>query len=116
MSVAKPNITIKRHDTRPSLRVRLIQKSDGEPVDLTGATALFYMKDSVGVLKVNGGAAAVEVPETDGYIRYDWAVGDTDTSDDYIAEFEVDYGGGAKLTVPSKGVIKIKVVEDLNDA
>jgi len=106
---------MKRHDRRPVLRMTVTKKSDGTARDFTGATAKFLMYDADGNEKVNA-TAAIESPPTDGVLRYDWAAGDTDTEGEFKAEFEVDYGGGDKLTIPNSGFLVIKIYEDLNDA
>ena len=106
---------LKRHDRRPVLRMTVTKVSDGTPLDFSGATAKFLMYDMSGVEKVNA-VAAIESPTTGGVLRYDWQTGDTDTEGEYHAEFEVDYGGGDKLTIPNNGYLVIKIYEDLDDA
>jgi len=104
---------IKRHDRRPSLRIRALQ--DGLPLDLTGASARFLMYSCEGTQKVNA-VAAIESPVTAGIVRYDWAALNVDTAGSYRGEFELDFGAGIKLTVPNRDYIPIRVVEDLNNA
>lgn len=106
---------IKRHDLRPSIRISVTNASDGSAYDLTGATATFLMYDCDGNMKVTA-AAAIEAPATDGILRYDWIAGDTDTEGEWLAEFEVDFGGGDKITFPNNGVLTVRIYEDLNDA
>lgn len=106
---------MKRHDRRPVLRMTVTKQSDGSALDFTGATAKFLMYDSEGVEKVNA-VAAIEAPPTSGILRYDWQAGDTDTEGEYKAEFEVDYGGGDKLTIPNADFLFVKIYEDLNNS
>jgi len=86
---------LKRNDTGPSVRIQVQSRETGKPIDLTGAFAVFSMTDRDGVLKVNRSSAVVETGD-EGFVRYDWAAGDTDTAGVFDAEFEVDYGGGVK--------------------
>jgi hypothetical protein len=90
------------------------KKSDGTPLDLSGATAIFLMYDSDGTEIVNA-SAAIEAPTTDGILRYDWQAGDTDISGEFKAEFEVDYGAGDKITIPNQGYLIVRIYDDLDD-
>lgn len=105
---------IKRWDRLPKLRLAAKSNVDGSPVDFTGATARFLMADESGTLKVDY-PAIVEDPPTDGIVQYDWQSGDTDTAGEYRAEFELDFGGPEKLTLPTAGYILVKIYEDLNN-
>lgn len=104
---------IKRNDRRPRLRVQLT--SNSLPVDLNGAVAVrFYMKTAPGATaKINQPATFVD--KTSGTVEYAWAVGDTDTSGNYIAEFEVDWGGSPaeKQTFPSSSYFTVTINDDL---
>ena len=91
-------------------------RSTALPLDLTGATAKFLMRNkTTKVLKVNT-TASIDSPPTAGTVSYTWLGTDTDTRGEYDAEFEIDYGGGSKLTVPTETYIAIQIVEDLDDA
>lgn len=66
---------------------------DGAPVDLTGATVTFYMRESSSaVLKVSGAAATVDNAAT-GSVHYSWAAADVDTSGYWIGWWRVTSGG-----------------------
>lgn len=65
---------------------------DGAPVDLTGATVKFMMREeSSATPKVNATATVVDV--LGGQVRYDWAALDVDTKGEYRAWFRVTMSG-----------------------
>jgi len=102
---------IKRGDRREPIE-RVLRGSDGNPVDLTGASVRFIMKTLEGVVKVDAGATIVGTPSA-GRVRYSWGATDTDTAGPFRAEFEVTFGDGTKQTFPNKDFIAVLVVEDL---
>ena len=115
-------LTIKKHDTLPKPKFKVVQKDPSDPsstipVDLTGATAKFLMvtDDDLRTLKVDA-AATIISPETDGEIEYSWIAADTDTIGDYLGEVEIIFTGGEKLTLPNDDTFQIKVVADYNDS
>lgn len=101
---------MKKGDRYPVARATLYN-ADGSLMNLTGATITFRMRSrSGGALKVNAAGTIVGDP-TLGVVQYAWAVGDTDTVDNYDAEFAVSIGGLAQ-TVPASGYVLV-VVEDV---
>lgn len=83
------SIKIVQNDTRPALDFSLTQ--DGAPVDLTGCTVKFYMKNSTtGSVKINGATCAI-TDATKGKCRYNWTGSDTDTVGTYLGEVEVTF-------------------------
>jgi hypothetical protein len=100
---------LKRNDLEPALRATL-KDADG-PVNLTGLTVRFLMRDSSGILKASGLCTLVDAPN--GVVTYSWQSGDTDTAGDYTAEFEVTVSVGRTRTFPNGGYIQITIVEDL---
>lgn len=103
---------MKTGDIAPSIRRKLTSATDGSPVDLTGASAKFLMKDSAGNEKVNA-AAVVESPESGGVVRYDWDVADVDEYGTFEAEFQIVLSGGAVYTMPNDGYIIVEFTEQL---
>lgn len=102
---------IKRHDTRPVLEAQ-IQDATGAAVDLTGCTVRFLMLSTAGGQpKINAACAIID--PTVGKVRYIWHEGDTDTSGDYYAEFEVTFPDGSVYTVPNDGFLTIKIQRDI---
>lgn len=83
------SIKIVRNDTRPPLEFTITQ--DGAPVDLTGATVKFYMKDATaGTVKISGALCAI-VDAVKGKCRYNWIAADTNTLGTYLGEVEVTF-------------------------
>lgn len=106
---------IKRHARRPYLRM-YVKDQDGNAFDFTGAVDVtFILSDFDGNL-VFAKTGVIETPVTSGYLKYEWAAGDTDTAGEYRAEFDVNYGGSEKLTIPTKGNLLVKIYEDLDNA
>lgn len=93
--------SVKQGDTAPLLIVGLEHDSD-TAIDLTGATVEFHMRNrDTGVVKVDAAANVESVEDVE--VRYDWAVGDTDTPGWYEFEFEVTYADGRQETFPNTG-------------
>lgn len=102
---------LKTGDTQPSIRRKLISKTDGTPIDLTLATVKFLMMDSDGNVKVN--AAAVIEDALGGVVRYDWVAADTTTAGTFDAEFQISFPSGGIFTMPSDGYIVVEITEEL---
>jgi len=100
-------LNLKQNDRLPKLRATLTDGS-GNPIDLTGSSVVFRMKnfDGTGSLKVNG-AATVITPAA-GIVEYAWAAGDTDTAGTWIGEFAVTLAGLVQ-TVPSSGYVVVVI-------
>ena len=103
---------IKRNDKRPYWRVQLTQ--NGAPADITGNFGVkFTMKLGSSAPKINKQSMEV-INASTGVVEYRWPnAGDTDTSGTFNAEVEVDWGGGATQTFPSKGYFTIPIEDDL---
>ncbi len=86
------SIKIVQNDTKPYLEFEITQ--DGAPVNLTGATAKFYMKDAVsGSVKINGASCSItDAPK--GKCRYVWTSSDTNTVGTYLGEVEITFPDG----------------------
>ena len=86
------SVKIVQNDTRPPLEFTLTQ--DGAPVDLTGCTVKFYMKDATtGSVKINGVACTI-TDATKGKCRYSWTGTDTNTVATYLGEVAVTFADG----------------------
>lgn len=107
-----PDFSIKRNDTEPPLKATL-EDGDGDPVDVSGATVTFHMKES------RSGQTVVDKPATlvndgeDGQVKYSWDGEDTEDAGEYDAEFEVEYGAGGVETFPNSGFLTVEVDEDI---
>lgn len=99
----EPGFTIKRNDRLPFLQATLIDR-DGDPADLTDADTIRFLMRAIGdaTLKVDSNAVTVLGDPVLGVVEYQWATDDTDTAEEYEAEFEVVYtGDGRKQTFPN---------------
>lgn len=86
------SIKIVQNDTKPYLEFEITQ--DGAPVDLTGATVKFYMKDATsGLVKINGASCSI-TDATKGKCRYVWTSSDTNTVSTYLGEVEIIFPDG----------------------
>jgi len=93
---------MKTGDTKP-MRVQLTY-SDGTPVNLTGATATFFMGTTIAA----GAATVVDGPG--GLVEYPWLVGQTAVAGKYPAEFRINIGG-ATQRVPSRGTLTVVIAD-----
>jgi len=106
---------MRQNDTKPYLTVQLRDATDdpvtSSVVNLTGATVKFIMRGSDGTAKVDATLAGSEyVNRTSGIVRYEWLAADTDTCDDYHAEFEVTDSEAAVTTYWDK-----RTAEEISD-
>lgn len=106
----KPFI-IKQGDTSPSIADTLYHPDGVTVENLTGATVKFVMasEDSIGTAKVK--ANAVVVNAAAGQVRYDWAMGDTDTHGGFVAEWEVTRADGSIETFPNGGYVPVAIIQ-----
>jgi len=104
-------IYVKQNDTKPDIKA-IILDDDDEIIDLTNATAKFFMCDISGIVKVDGTADVTDA--TAGEVKYTWVTGDLDTVGTYTAEFQITFADASILTAPSKGYMTIVVSTELN--
>jgi len=108
------DFSLKAHDRLPPIKA-VISGGGGQPLDLTGATVTFIMRNKTGgTPKVN--SAAVLVDAAAGSVRYDWAEGDTDTAGSYQAEWQITWADGKQQTAPTLTYHTIDVLADLDGA
>ena len=109
--MATTNFYIKQGDRLPSIQATL-QDGKGVAVPLTsGVTSVTFRMRWSTVIK---SGPAVIVDAANGVVRYDWAVGDTDRSAVYSAEFEVLWAAdGKRETYPNQEYITVHVTDDL---
>lgn len=112
---AKHAWTIKQYATGPSLRVQIRDEQTGQPVDLTGATAvahLVHTDPDIGTIFA-GHTVALE-DAMNGILRLDWSAPDTDTAGTLLLEFEVTLTSGAVETYPQDDYVYLTIRPDLN--
>jgi len=90
----------------PALRVQLLSER-GQPIDITGATVTFSMKDRSGAYAVQAGGASVE-NANEGIVSYAWTVAAVDMAGVYFGQFTITIGGVAYL-VPNNETQKLIV-------
>jgi hypothetical protein len=111
------SVTMKRNDRRPFLDV-ILQDVDGTALDLTASVSgiSFTMKNLDTDQTAISASAATIISQTTGMVRYSWAEGDTNTAGTYVAEFQVLYNDGTKLTIPTSTVLSVVILEDYDNA
>ena len=103
---------IKQNDTRPAIAANLTA-ANAAAVNLTGATVKFSMRvEPAGTVKVNAATATIDDAEA-GQVSYNWTASDTNTADDYEAECQVTFAGGAVQTFPGRNWIAVHVIDDV---
>jgi hypothetical protein len=103
--------SLKRGDTRPSLRVQLLYK-DNSKIDVAGATITFRFWKADEPSRLFSGSVTVE-DAGESIVRYDWVSGDTNLEGDYEGEFMLDYGSGEVMSVPEDGYIRFRILPRL---
>ncbi len=106
--------TLKQGDLGPAIRAHIVNDSDRDSQDNTGAVGTFKLlgiDPSTGELvEVFEKSAVFENPTTTGgIIRYDWEAGDTDVTGLYRGLFKIVYASGTPEHYPDKGYIWITI-------
>lgn len=102
--------SLKVGDTAPALTVT-VAYSDGSPVDLTGATATFAVRDATGIVVIPETAATVGTDT----LSYAWQAGDTATAGFYRAEFTVTLLDTGISTFPSQYYVDVIILPSFGD-
>lgn len=118
---------LKQNDTSPAL-MRQMLNAAGDPINLTGATAVFNMASIFGVMTCSAKPAVIftgtlpaelggaTVTAADGWLRYNWDAADTDTAGIFAAEFQVTYAGGAIETAPNGSHETVVITPEISAA
>lgn len=108
---------IKQGDTSPAIEVQLEDQS-GNAVDITGYNEVeFHMKlpgASSAKVDADTSSGVSVVDAATGIVEYSWSAGDTDTSERYQAEFQVEYSDGSIETFPNSEYIQVRIIEELS--
>lgn len=107
--------TIKRHDRAPSVSF-VVTDVEGFPLDLTAFTTVKFLMRKRGATLLTVERAATFDDKPGGIVRYDWQPGDTAEAGTYFAEFELQDADGRKQTAPARGLIRIDIAGDLDNA
>ena len=110
------DLSIKRGDLLPVV-VGVLRDAAGAPVDLTGSTVIFNLRNFITGAMVVSNVASFDPDQSGaqrGIATYEWVNGDTDLSGYYFAEWEVDKGG-LPQTYPTSGYNLIVIEQDLDD-
>src|SRR5581483_3923985 len=110
------DFTLREGDTASPITATLTD-SDGDPVDIAGATIAFLM------FPVSGGEAKFAAAATNnqngdgsdgskGTVSYQWVSGDTDTAGSFLASWTVTFAGGEIQTYPNNGYTLVTVSAD----
>lgn len=111
--MATVDFTIKQHDDLPVIAAQL-QDADENPVDITGATVRFVMKNKATPTedpKVDAAASITNAAQ--GLVMYAWDPTDTDEVGTFIAEWEVTFVSGKIETFPNWKNLIVKVFDDI---
>lgn len=106
---------LKIHDILPPYPVSILD-SDGDVVDITGATIYCTMKNSkTGILKINRRTSGISILDAEnGQFEFQWEVGDTDEVGTFYIEFEIHPLLGGKYTVPARDRAKVVISQSLD--
>lgn len=101
--------TLKVGDTKPSLRIKLLE--DGDPFNLDGYTVTILAKLPQGDSLTVDELATIESTSR-GIVTYDWSNGETDTSGTYELEI-VANDGTDEITFPNQGTATLYIEDRL---
>ena len=103
---------IKQNDTAPDIELDL-KDAFGAPVNVTGAAVAFSMRvKPAGTVKVDAAAGSI-VDAGLGRVKYNFVAANTDTADEYEAEFQLTFPDGDIQTFPNDGHIPVIVTDDI---
>lgn len=98
---------ITQGDTWPPITVSLTG-SDGEAVDLTGATVTFSMRTASGTVLIDKASCSV-TNAVAGEVMYTWTDTDTAVAGEHQAEFEVTLPTGKVESFPNDSYLLIAI-------
>jgi hypothetical protein len=99
-------IVIKQGDTLPILEDTL--KAAGLPINLSGCTIRFIMKDGLDNTLINKLGEIVNAAE--GRVKYVWEGEDTHILGRFEGEWKITFPSGDEITVPNDKYIKILIM------
>ena len=108
--MATSPFTFTQDDLRPFFAVIIKDTLTNDVVDLSGASAVFYMKakplygQSAGTPKVNGSAMVVTGAAT-GEVEYRWTSGDLSVPGVYVAAIKITHSDTKVQTIVIEDVV-----------
>lgn len=104
---------LKEGDTEPNFTAKCLD-GDNQPVDLTGATVMFHLRQQ-GSPSTKVDAAMTITEAAEGKVKYEWddTGADTDTPGTFDAEVEVTDSNGEITTYPGNGYVTVQITEQL---
>ena len=105
-------IYVKQNDRRPAAPA--ILKRGGTIVDLTSATSVTFKMRRINSLDLKVDNSAYVTDASAGAVEYRWAAIDTDTSGEYLAEWEVLWSDGTTETFPTVDYDIVLITSDLD--
>lgn len=107
------DLSIRQGDTAPALTWPLTD-SNGDPLDLTGATTVtFVMRTLTAASAAVNAACTIVGNPTQGLVTYQWQAGDTATAGLFMGEFHVTQTDGTHITSPAGGYVEISIEQNL---
>jgi len=92
---------LKENDLQPYYYATA-KDSDGDAINVTGATIYCTMKLMDGSVKIDRQTTGITITDgANGQFEYRWQAGDTDTVGRYKIEFEINPASGGKFTLPA---------------
>lgn len=104
-------VYLKRNDSKRRFRDQLIY--DGSPLDLTGATVLFKLKNTASGSTALSASATIDTSRGTGWVYYDLLAANTGTAGTYRQEWEVTTSSSQIITFPDDGYNIVRIVEDI---
>lgn len=90
------------------LKMRLIDETTGQPLDLTGATVRVVVSSAPGAVPISDGTASIVDPATDGRFDYASREGETVRSGPFHVEATASRPDGWQVTNKGYGLVYIE--------
>jgi hypothetical protein len=102
------SVSLKAGDTSPPARGTL-KDGDGNPANLTDATARFLLRDAFTGLAILSEEADIDADPTSGRVSYPWQPGDTDIPGVYRGEFEITFEDAEIESFPDGAYVDVVI-------
>jgi len=109
--------TIKRGDTSPAIKARLVPADISQGGGITGFNEVrFLMRDSSDyetIVDADTSSGVTVEDASTGVVVYSWENGDTDETGMFEAEWEVTYSDNTVETFPNDRYIDVEIIGDI---